>query len=528
MIKAAMLPSLRVGSVARPRNPELSPHDLVLVLLKEFRIRAFGMAAIFTTIALLTLVIGLFVIPRYYTTSVTVLAQESDIIQPLLEGRAVPTGVTDRAGMARQIIYGQKVMSEALKIGGWAAEDLSPIQEDMAMEEIRKRTVIVSPRPDLVEISYRDVDPERSFELAQAFGSLFISEALATKERESREAYEFIDAQVQEYHRKLTDAESNLQDYQSRNADAQPGSADDVSARISALRTQLEQTRMSLLEQESRQSSIEAQLSGEAAVTAVQSRETLYRTRMIELQAERDRLLLQFTEQHPDVRRINHQLEDIQRTLVAERERRETSGRPNAISEDAQLNPMYQELRSQLSLIRREIAATRTRMGIAESMLNDELDRSRRIASSESALAELTRDYEVNREIYQDLLRRRENARVSMGLDQENRGLTLRIQDPAVMPLRPSGLRFMHIAAAGMLVAVLLPLALVFALVRFDPRIRSPQLIADRHRLLTTIPSFPTPRERRRTFMRLASAMAMVAGVFVTYGLVYAYKIASA
>ena len=43
-------------------------------------------------------------------------------------------------------------------------------------------------------------------------------------------------------------------------------------------------------------------------------------------------------------------------------------------------------------------------------------------ALTESALAELTRDYEVNRDIYQDMLRRRENARVSMELDRERRG----------------------------------------------------------------------------------------------------------
>ena len=71
---------------------------------------------------------------------------------------------------------------------------------------------------------------------------------------------------------------------------------------------------------------------------------------------------------------------------------------------DAQLNPMYQELRSQNAAASREVAATQTRMGIAESMLADELNRSRRIAESESDLAELTRDYEVNRDIYQDLL----------------------------------------------------------------------------------------------------------------------------
>src|SRR3546814_20214058 len=93
-------------------------------------------------------------------------------------------------------------------------------------------------------------------------------------------------------------------------------------------------------------------------------------------------------------------------------------------------------------------------MGAAESMLDDEMARSRGIAASEGALAELNRDYDVNREIYQDMLRRRENARVSMGLDQEKRGLTLRVQDSPTITLRTTGLRFLPIAASGLLLAV--------------------------------------------------------------------------
>src|SRR5690554_6628304 len=99
------------------------------------------------------------------------------------------------------------------------------------MEEIRGRTLVTSPRADIVQISYRDTDPRRAYEVTEAMGSLFIHETQATKERESREAYEFIDEQVQEYHQKLIDAEDNLQQYRSRNADAQPGSAADSNSR---------------------------------------------------------------------------------------------------------------------------------------------------------------------------------------------------------------------------------------------------------------------------------------------------------
>lgn len=518
------VPQRAAGSHAAA--PATQPIEYARLLLKEGRRRVLPLAAAFTAIALLTFVLGLFVVGRNYQVSVTILAQESDIIRPLLEGRAVPTGVTDRVGMARQIIYSHKVLSEVIDVGGWAKDGgLSPVERDRLMEEIQGRTLVTSPRPDLVQISYRDNDPERAFRVTEAMGALFMQETLSTKERESREAYEFIDKQVQAYHSKLTEAEDNLQKYRAHNADAQPGSATDVNSRISALRTQVEQTRMTLLEQEARVSSIASQLSGESAVVSVQSREMLHRTRLIELQAELDRLLLAYTDRHPDVVRVRHQMEDIQRQLAQERSRAES--RPaGSGSDDAQANPLYQELRSQLAQAQREVAATHSRMGVAEGLLNGELDRSRRIAASESALAELTRDYEVNREIYQDLLRRRENARVSMGLDQANRGLTLRVQDPATMPLRPTGLRFMHMAAAGLLLAIALPLGLLWLLIRFDPRVRSPQLVETRSRypLLATIPAYTSPRERRRELLNMMTSGALVLGVVVLYLATYIQK----
>ncbi|MGY1457217.1 MULTISPECIES: XrtA system polysaccharide chain length determinant [unclassified Luteimonas] len=507
-------------------TPDVLPIDYARLLFKEGRRRVIPLSLIFTVIAVLTFLLGMFVIRSQYQVSVTILAQESDIIGPLLEGRAVPTGVTDRVGMARQIIYSRKVLSEVVAIGGWDSEgELSPVQRDRLLEEIRGRTLVTSPRPDLVQITYRDNEPERAYQVADAMGSLFMRETLATKERESREAYEFIDKQVQAYHRKLTDAEDNLQEYRANDIDAQPGSAVDANSRISALRTQVEQTRMALLEQESRESSITSQLSGESAVTSVQTRETLHRSRLIELQAELDRLLLTFTDRHPDVVRVRHQMEDVQRQLEQER-RRAASGVASSASEDSRANPLYQELRSQLAQAQRDVVATRSRMAVAESLLSGELDRSRRIAASESALAELTRDYEVNREIYQDLLRRRENARVSMGLDQANRGLTLRVQDPATMPLLPTGLRFMHIAGAGLLMAIAVPLGLLWLLVRFDPRVRNPRLLESkiRYPLLATIPAYPSPRERRRQLLNVGIGTMLVLSVLLLYLLTYVQK----
>src|SRR5690606_33390220 len=108
--------------------------------------------------------------------------------------------------------------------------------------------------------------------------------------------------------------------------------------------------------------------------------------------------------------------------------------------------------------------------------------------------------------------------------------LTLRVQDPAIMPLRPSGLRFMHIAGAGLLAAVVLPMALVFLVARFDPRVRSPHLIVKHSNLplLTAIPAYPTPGERRRQIASMALAAMMVGAVGLVYILTYAYRLVAA
>lgn len=515
-------PSARAGA---PAQTALGLGDLVPILLHEARRYQIVLASIFAAIALIALLVGLFLLPRKYVATTSVLAQESDILQPLLENRAVSTQAVDRAGLARQVVFSPRVMRQLLAVGGWMEAKPSLAMQDRLIEQLRDRTLIKNARQNLVQITYSDNDPERAFKVTETMAHLLIEESMASKERESREAYEFIDKQVNDYHDKLTEAENNLQAYRSANADAQPGSATDVNTRIGALRTQVEQTRMSLMELRSREQALTAQLSGESAVTAVQTRESLYRAQLLDLQNQLDTLLLSYTDKHPDVVRIRHQMADIQ-TAMREDAQRRSQPHGGEDASDSRVNPLYQELRSRLAETRREIAAIQSRMGASEGLLGDELGRSRRIAASESSLAELTRDYEVNRDIYQDMLRRRENARVSMEMDRERRGLTMRIQDPAQMPVRPTGLRFMHFALGGIAAAVAVPLGLLFLLVRFDPRVRSPRQLERQghYALLTVVPRYRTPRDRRREFMRIAISASIVVAVVLVYGLVYGYK----
>jgi len=116
---------------------------------------------------------------------------------------------------------------------------------------------------------------------------------------------------------------------------------------------------------------------------------------------------------------------------------------------------------------------------------------------------------------------------VSMDLDAKQQGLTFRIQEPAVMPLRPSGVRLMHIAIAGLALAVLLPLGLLFGYARFDPRARSAAQIERMAGLpvLATIPAYPTPTDRRRSVMHGTVLAVIIAGVMLCYAAMYLIRL---
>lgn len=495
--------------------------EMLPVLAGEARRHRLALGLVFAVIALAALVIGV-LWPKKYEASTTILAQESSIITPLMEGVASPTGNKNRAGIARDVIFSRKVMDDILSSGGWLAAHPTPIEQDRLIEGIKGRTNVQFSRDNLITISYFDSDPKRAFAVTRRFAQLFISESLASKQRESRDAYAFIDSQVEAYRHKLTDAEDKLKRYRDANADARPGSEVDTNTRIGQLRTQIENTRMDLMEKRSQTASLAAQLSGESEVNAVQTTQGIYQTQLADLQSQLDKLRLTYTDEYPDVIRIRHQMQDLRQQLAQSEQRRQgavLAGTPGVLDNGVQMNPLYQQLRTQLAALRGDTAATAARMGASEAMLQSELERSKRIANSENVTSELTRDYNVNRDVYQDLLKRRENARVSMNLDAEQRGLTFLIQNPALMPLTPKGLRFMHFGLAGIGLSLAIPFGLLFVATRFDPRVRSVGQLerATGMTVLATIPFYPTPRDRRHEHVSNTLLVLIVAGVAATY-----------
>ena len=187
---------------------------------------------------------------------------------------------------------------------------------------------------------------------------------------------------------------------------------------------------------------------------------------------------------------------------------------------------MHGQLRMRLADARRERAAAASRIAAGQALLNAEMARDRESLSTESTLGALVRDHETNRELYQDLVKRREAARVAANLDAAGQGLNYRIQEPARVPLSKSGLSLTHFAIAGLVLAIALPLLLLAALVRHDPRARTPLQIERDAGLpvLGTIPLHHNRKQQAVVSRRYFLAIAVLLSIPVVYGLVLAAR----
>lgn len=500
---------------------QLTLEQWIRGLLTEFRRQKVKLVLMFTVIALTMLVVGIYV-PKRYESSTTILIGEKNIIEPLMEGRAVQTDVRSYGRNAREILRSRRVLKDILKTGEWDVDRMSPVQVEALMEEVFERTRIQSVGANLLKISYADSNAERAFKVARRYAELFIKESTETKRNESREAFEFIQNQVKQYHEKLLEAEKRLKEFRSSSADARPGSQTDVDNRISQLRQQNSETRLRLSEELERERSIVRQLSGEAVFSVQLGKEEQIRDRIAELQNQRDNLLLNYYETHPDVVSLTHQIKELEESLQYEIEQRKNMSGSVDKEKAVQRSPLYQELRRQLAATRTQIATLRTRLRLTDQSLSEELDRSARVANSEAQLAELTRDYEVNRNIYQDLLRRRENARVSMELDMKGQSIAFSIREPASMPLKPKGLGLLHFAVAGIMLGVALPMGYLAFLMQVNPKVRLPATIRQDLglRVLASIPPLYTPSQRIFDRVVTLILVVIVVAVFLTYGYV--------
>ena len=448
------------------------PLVLPEVVIKETVYHRLFFVITFALITVLVVFIGVNW-PKQYTSSTTIFVEEQNILGPLMEGAAIQTEVLDRAAIAREMIFGNRIMHKLLDLEALVEPDASPELKEHVIDSIKDKLIISNVRENLIKIEYKNRDPDKAFMITRTLAKLFIEESMAEKELQSTEAFEFIDKQAKEYEKKLQHAQAELKSFRSNNVDAQPGLADIISRRINELQQRKEQITQDLKEAYIRRESLQRQLSGEVKASNNFSRSEQFKSRIAELQSQLDVLRLSYHETYPDIVHIKDQIVELRQAVKESELENDVDQGPNAFDESVLSNPVYQQLQRDLYDTNTTIETLNARLEHAEKSYDEQYERARKISEFEVRLQELTREYEVNNERYTDLMRRREQARVSMNLDIERKGITLKIEEPANRPHNPSGLRFMHFLLAAPVAGVLVPVGMLYLWLFVNPRIRS-------------------------------------------------------
>lgn len=442
-------------------------HDL-FVFRKSYVTAVVAILAVFT-------VAGLYW-PGRYTTSATVFVEQRNILGPLMEGTAVQTDIREQAGLARELIYGRKILGKVAADQGLIDASMMPAEVDLIFEEIRDRTSIELVGDNLIEIQYSDSVPDRTYKVTGQFADLFIEESVASKTSESRAAFDFIDSQVDEYAGRLDKISNAIKDFRASNQNIVPGAEAEVRGRIQDLTTQIERQQQEIREAEVKAASLESQVSGERQTAVIAAESDQIQQRIASLQARLDSLQLSYHDKYPDIIAIKEQIADLK---AIARESGSvvpvpTETGPNAGNNKSQVfNVVGQTLRQELYNTNTLIATLKARLNDSRRMLQAEQERIQKIPEFEATLSELNRDLEVNQTLYNDLIRRREYARVSMNVDQDNQGMTLRIHEPASFPTTTSGPRLVHFVVIGFLMALASPLGVILAKQQMDQKIRT-------------------------------------------------------
>ncbi|MET0982161.1 MAG: XrtA system polysaccharide chain length determinant [Telluria sp.] len=402
--------------------------------------------------------------PNQYESSARVYVDTQSILKPLLAGMTTLPNVQQQVAFMRQTLISrpnvEKVMRDTdLDVKAQTSDE----KERMIDELMSKITMAGTNRDDIYTISYTSTDPKLAKDVVQSLLTIFMEGSFGGKKQESDKAIVFIDDQIRSYEEKLAEAENRLKEFKIKNMGLLPNGGD-FGSKVASANDALSQARLELAEAEQSSNAIRRRMASGGAVVPNGSApiDPELESRITAAQKNLDTLRLQYTEQHPDIISTERLLAQLQA------QKKEAAKKPRTETAVA-ASPMMQQLTVSLSDAESRVAALRARVNEYANRVATLRGQSTTAPEVEAQLVQLNRDYEVNRDNYQKLVERREQARLSGDLTSATNMMTFRVIEPPLVPAKPSGPHRLALFSAVFGAALLAGLVGAFLMAQVRP-----------------------------------------------------------
>ncbi|MDK6078692.1 XrtA system polysaccharide chain length determinant [Massilia varians] len=458
-------------------------------------------------------------LPNQYETSARVYVDTQSILKPLLSGMTTLPNLDQQVLYMRRTLISRPNVERVMRMVDLDVKAKNAKEHDEIVEELMEKIKIAgTERDDIYTISYMAPDPKLGKDVVQSLLTIFVEGSFGGKKQDSEKAVQFIDDQIRNYEEKLAAAENSLKEFKIRNLGMLPSEGGDFGSRMMAASETLNSARLELAEAEQARNAIRRRIAGEAApgeAAPIPITDPELESRIAAVTKTLDGLRTQYTEAHPDIIANARLLEQ----LVARKQELAKNRKPSA-DPGAGYSPMLQQMNVALSEAEARVASLQARVSEHTARVARLRAQSSQAPEIEAQLAQLNRDYAVNRENYQQLVQRRESAKLSGDLSSATDMLTFRVIDPPTAPLLPSGpnrLRLFSLVFVGALVA---GLASAFLMSQLRPTFLSQAALREVTGLpiLGSISMNWTEQQTVRRKRRLVALGAAVAVLLAIYG----------
>lgn len=413
--------------------------------------------------------------PPVYEASARVYVDTENAIRPLLQGIASSSNVMSEVTIVTREMLSRPNLAEVARATDLDLRAETDQEFENLLAMLKKRIRVTGNRDNIFSISYQDRDRAKAVSVVDSLVNTFVEKSLGADRSEASRAQSFLREQIADYEARLTASEDRLAKFKRDNVAYMPGKQGDYFSRLQAAEATKAATQSRLRLSQERRAELLRQLEGEEPVFGIMPSETVSggggftSGKIRQLEAQLEELRLQYTDKHPRIGQILDTIELLKKRQEEGRAAAAANPSGPIAASPLDINPVYQNMRIQLSNTEVEIASLRVEV----RQQQQEESRLRALVNTipqvEAELGRLNRDYGVVQAKHQQLLRQLETAKIGEDVENSIDDVQFRIIDPPFAGLKPAGPKRQLLLAAVLLVALGLGGALTFLLNQLHP-----------------------------------------------------------
>lgn len=383
-------------------------------------------------------------LPDRYEASAQVFVDTDSVLRPLLRGLSVEKDVLNDVTVMSRTMVTRPHLERVAREADLDLSTKTPGEFDAVLASLEHRIKIETTGANIYTISFEDKKRETAVDVVDKLLDSFVEDTLGSGQEDSQQAEKTLKSELEDYERRLTESEDRLKEFKRQNVGLMPNEHGDYYAQLQSAAAELAAVQQSARIENEKAASLARQLEGEEPVFGIMSstsaggRATSFDGQIASLEQRRSDLLVGYTEKHPEVIRIDQQLQELRakrQTALASKSLDEMP----VISNPLDINPVYQNLKIQRSKVEVELASLHAEIADKQA----KVDRLKKmvdvIPQVEAELNRLNRDYDVVKARYAAMLQRWEDLqtgrRVKTGTDQTQ----FRIINPPFASTDPAG-----------------------------------------------------------------------------------------